>query len=332
MVKDFKPFEPPSAGSTMESDPIDFVVSPGSKPILVTGSHRSGSTWTGRMLSAAPGVGYIHEPFNIETRVSANPTPFAYWFLHVCEANAGEYGAVMDRIIRYEYPFFTNLARSRTLADLARTIRDKALFLRQRRSRDRPLVKDPIAVFSAEWLQRRFNMDVLVLVRHPAAFCSSLKLKKWTFDFHHFLNQPLLMQNHLHPWAAQIREFTANERSTIEQAILLWNCIHGTIRAYQKAHPEWMFRRHEDLSADPLGQFQLLYKEFGLDFTSRVKKAVVDSSGGHNPIEQQSRNEYVRDSRQNIDNWKSRLSGAEISLIRAETAEVADAFYTEDEW
>ena len=34
------------------------------KPILVTGAHRSGTTWVGKMLALAPGVGYVHEPFN----------------------------------------------------------------------------------------------------------------------------------------------------------------------------------------------------------------------------------------------------------------------------
>ena len=43
-----------------------------SKPILVTGSHRSGSTWTGRIISAAPHVGYIHEPFNIGINTGVN--------------------------------------------------------------------------------------------------------------------------------------------------------------------------------------------------------------------------------------------------------------------
>ena len=32
------------------------------KPILVTGSHRSGSTWVGKMLATSPSVNYIHEP------------------------------------------------------------------------------------------------------------------------------------------------------------------------------------------------------------------------------------------------------------------------------
>jgi hypothetical protein len=37
------------------------------KPILVKGSHRSGTTWAGRMLAKANGVAYIHET------LSSNP-------------------------------------------------------------------------------------------------------------------------------------------------------------------------------------------------------------------------------------------------------------------
>jgi len=48
----------------------------GQKPILVTGSHRSGTTWAGKMISACPNVGYIHEPFNIDMPMSVNPYPF----------------------------------------------------------------------------------------------------------------------------------------------------------------------------------------------------------------------------------------------------------------
>ncbi len=39
----------------------------------------------------------------------------------------------------------------------------------------RPLLKDPIAVLSAPWLERTFGMQVVFSVRHPAAFAASLK-------------------------------------------------------------------------------------------------------------------------------------------------------------
>jgi len=56
------------------------------KPILVTGSHRSGTTWAGRSLVLAPNTAYIHEPFNIETNITANAKPFMavtdQWSVH----------------------------------------------------------------------------------------------------------------------------------------------------------------------------------------------------------------------------------------------------------
>ena len=43
------------------------------KPILVTGAHRSGTTWVGKMLALAPGVAYVHEPFNPRTPAGLSP-------------------------------------------------------------------------------------------------------------------------------------------------------------------------------------------------------------------------------------------------------------------
>ena len=37
------------------------------RPILVTGSHLSGTTWVGRMIAVSPCVAYLHEPFNLNS-------------------------------------------------------------------------------------------------------------------------------------------------------------------------------------------------------------------------------------------------------------------------
>jgi len=195
-----------------------------------------------------------------------------------------------------------------------------------------PIIKDPIAFFSASWLAERFDMNVLVMLRHPAAFCSSLKLKDWRFDFSSFLNQPLLMEQYLQRFDADIREYAANEKDIISQAALLWNCIYHTVGVYQEKHPEWMFVRHEDLSKDPVAQFQKICQSFDVKFTDKMQTLILDSSGAHNPKEQQPNNEFVRDSKANITNWKERLSKAEIQFIKEKTKDVSKAFYTESDW
>ncbi len=53
------------------------------KLILVTGSHRSGSTWTGHVLSRADDVRYVNEPFNIG--LSYKNSPFTFWFEYLAD-------------------------------------------------------------------------------------------------------------------------------------------------------------------------------------------------------------------------------------------------------
>jgi hypothetical protein len=305
---------------------------PRSKPILVTGSHRSGSTWTGKIIATAPHVGYIHEPFNAGTNTSANPNPPDYWFKYICAENQQDYYAALNRILHYDYPFVRNMCHAGTLKNAARVTRTQGLSLLHKLNNDRPLVKDPLAVFSAEWLSTVFDMDVLVLIRHPAAFCSSLKIKDWHFSFNNLLEQPLLMEKYLHPFEDEINEYASNRKSIVAQATLLWNCIHYVINIYQKKHPEWLFMRHEDLSTAPVSQFHLIFKYFDLEFTRKVRNRIHETSGSHNPVEQQQENQFKRDSKENIKNWKKRLTKEEILLVRNKTSGIADLFYSDNEW
>lgn len=73
-------------------------------------------------------------------------------------------------------------------------------------------MKDPIAIFSVEWLVELFEFRTIVTIRHPAAFAGSLKVKNWTFPFSHFLNQPPLMDGPLSKFSEEISEFSKRER------------------------------------------------------------------------------------------------------------------------
>ena len=48
--------------------------------ILVTGSHRSGTTWVGKMLTIDKKNIYIHEPNNFDDNIKFNKYNTNYWF------------------------------------------------------------------------------------------------------------------------------------------------------------------------------------------------------------------------------------------------------------
>jgi hypothetical protein len=300
--------------------------------ILVTGSHRSGSTWVGQMLAEAPGAGYIHEPFNIEVVRGRLAKPFPNWFQYIDDGNAGQFTSYLSDIIDFKYPLIRAMGASRSSRDAARVISDGTRAAVHRVRGDRAIVKDPIAIFSAEWMAKEFDMDILVMIRHPAAFCSSLKMKNWRFDFNNFLRQPKIMDRVLWKFEKEIREHSAVQRDITSEGILLWNCIHQLIAIYRHDHPSWLFVTHEDMSFNPVSRFRAIYASLGLEFTPRVEWKILDSSGAHNPTEQTPRREYVRDSKKNIRNWEKRLTDSEIAQIRDCTSELFHQFYTASDW
>ena len=302
------------------------------RPILVTGTHRSGSTWVGQLLAAAPGTGYVHEPFNIDIRMGPARDVFDYWFQYVGPENQAAYADAIADVFQFRYPLKNNLRKANSIHEGLKLLKDQGLFWLYRLRGALPVVKDPIAFFSAEWMARQLDLSVVVLIRHPAAFCSSLKLMNWQFDFSHFAQQPLLLEGYLNPFADEIRLIAAEEKPLLAQAVLFWNCIHHTIRIYRERHPDWLFIRHEDLSASPVEAFQKLYTALGLPYTAKAKARIDQRSGVQNAREHQSNNEFVRNSRANIDNWKRRLTPAEIEFVRAETAAIAQDFYSDKDW
>ena len=195
------------------------------------------------------------------------------------------------------------------------------------------MLKDPIAFFSTEWIYRRYNAHIVITVRHPAAFASSLKLKNWRFDFRNLAEQTALVEKHLPEYGDRIADAAnSSPDSIIDQACLIWNIIHSTIAQWKRANPDWIVLRHEDLSLNPNGEFKELFEELDIPFTSQVNSYIDDTSGSQNPSEQTPGNEFKRDSKANIKNWQTRLSKSEIDSIRQETSEVSASFYDDSDW
>ena len=319
------------------------------KPILVTGSHRSGSTWTGRMISHASALSYIHEPFNLEHRPGMCKAKFNYHFPYICNENEQLYEKDLEDCLSFRYHLLEELKISKSYKEYFRAIRDYIRFSKSRILKKRPLVKDPIAIFSAEWLAKRFKMDVVVILRHPAAFVGSLKKAKWSHPFDHFLQQPLLMKHHLYEYRSEIEEFSKTEKDIVDQGILLWNLIHHMILNYQNNNPNWIILKHENLSKSPLGEFKNIYNRLDLDFSSEIEKKIKafsfpdysdkfkrNSSSKIEIWQQRLTGNYSgkrrRNSKSNIKSWQKRLTKHEINKIKAKTHIIASRFYTEEDW
>ena len=303
-------------------------------PILVTGAHRTGTTWVGKMLAANNATAYISEPTNALHRPGVMRAATQNWYAYICAQNEELFLPAVNETLRFHYHPLLEILSLRSVKDLLRMGRDSAIFLRGWLFKQRPLLKDPFAVFSAPWFARQLNCQVVITIRHPAAFASSLKRLNWPFDFNDLLAQPLLMQDWLEPFREDMEKMVLAPQDIIAQSSLLWRIIYQVVADYRKQHPQFIVVRHEDLSLDSLGSYRTLYTELGLPFTPAVENAILTSSSSDNPKEGSKRSIYtVRlDSQANLHNWKRRLTPEEIRRVRQLTEEIACQYYPELSW
>ena len=269
-------------------------------PILVTGAHRSGTTWIGKMLALAPGVGYIHEPFSPVTAPGISSAPFDIFYTRVSPENEDRYLPGLERTLRFEYGYRAQLLAVRSPGGAVRSAQDAIAFSRARRSHARPLVKDPIALLSAEWLAERFGMDVVVTIRHPAAFAASVLRLGWS--------------------------------QSLDEAALRWADLYSAVDGYRDRHADWEFVRHEDASRAPLPTFERLYERLGLELTAHAREEIERHSAHGNPAQPRSSHAIRVDSAAVAESWRAYFDAAETARLREATREVWPRFYSDEDW
>lgn len=301
-------------------------------PILVTGSPRSGTTWVGKMLTATPQAYYIHEPFN-----NNYPKPvlfedqFPYWFMYLCLSNGRRYYRQLARLINFRPSFFSILKSVKNRSDMKEALLMFSDMRRLRFEKKRPLIKDPIAVFSSEWLAGAFDMDVVFMIRHPASVVASLTRLNWNANPKALLRQDLLREDHLESFVEEIDRIT-KDGDRIARAALLWKIIYHVAGRYGEKNPAWLFVKQEDLALDPVEGFKRLYSHVHLDFTDEIAKTIRHHSNESNPAEPDHHWQIIRNSKLNIAKWRDMLQPDEVKTVRDIVEDVSYRYYSDSSW
>jgi hypothetical protein len=306
-------------------------------PILVTGSHRSGTTFLGKMLSLHSSIGYIFEPFNFAHGMKGIDYEFTYVYKGMQDEE--KYIGLVQDILNGKVTFKTeNYELKNKITMLLKKVllnnKHVNYFYKRYISCplvDRILIKDPMACLSSEWLHQTFNMDVVVLIRHPAAFVGSLKRLGWRFDWNHFTNQTELMNKYFNVYLENVE---LNNLSIVDEGIILWNCIYSVLTEYLNRNPNMIFIRHEDLSVDPVVQLNKLYDKLGIPFTKKIEENILEFTNDKNPTDPKNNEVHTlkRNSKNNIKRWKKILTEGEIQKIKIGTIDVAQNYYSEIDW
>lgn len=287
------------------------------------------------MIAASSATGYIGEPFSPTHSRGVFNAATDHYYTWVSDHNGYLYEAALRDTIAFKYDLAAaakSVTNARQFASMLLGYCQSSLYRREGR---RALLRDPMALFAAEWIAAKLDAQVVVLIRHPAAFVNSLIKANWRHSFSNFLEQPGLMAAHLSPFQSEMERFSGKESDIVEEGTLLWRITHHMIMKYKQAQPGWLYVRHEDLSRDPITHFDKIFNYLGLAYTSEVKRKIEEYTRRGNPIERLGKPwpAVARlDSRKNLNRWMDRLSAGQIARIREQSADVWPVFYTADDW
>lgn len=295
--------------------------------ILVTGAHRSGTTWVGHTIALSRNVRYVSEPFNVAYPNNEVDFKLERSFTYApASRQLKEIQISFERLLNNN-PFHRawNICKIRGLDAKTPLRLCKHLILQSRPTRS--LIKDPIALLSADWLHQMFGFSVVCMIRNPLGFVGSLKKAGWEFNFRDLVVQQELLKTRLSQFETEITEFCNNPGDIVDQACLLWNILHSVILDYQKEYPSWLFVKYEDLASNPIEGFQEIFRYLDLRLSIRIQESIKEFTSTENPSETDTTTFGPRNAQGSLETWKKRLTSEEIDRVIQKTQAIAQKFY-----
>lgn len=262
------------------------------RPVLVLGHDRSGTTWIGRTLGFAARALYVHEPLNPGTSRFGN---WSFWNSYLRDGDhGGELARIFEAVTRGIPPQPWSRAELRT----------------RFAPETRLVVKETGGMLCGEWFAKRYTADIVAVVRHPVPVVRSnlkqgVRPELWR---DRLLAQTALMEDHLAPY----REQLAQDGPALDVMARVWAARHRVFANQLARNKEWRTVVYETLCNDPLAGFQSLFENLGLKLDEAAAQRIRGSTETHEDGFFATR----RVSSETADRWKSEAPRDDVQRIR----------------
>jgi len=307
------------------------------KPILLTGSIRSGGTWAGSVFGQCDKVRVVHEPMNPYIAATVYGVWLPTWFLHPPDWSGVRLESLFEQIFRPA--LFESFGSRPPLQAVKRAVRLQAERMLPVRLGKRVLLKDPIAIFASPWLASRYSMDVVVMVRHPCAYVlSALKQPKFVVDIKaSFSNQESLRASYstdtleLMHRCIELQHAKGVGSDPVFECSTAWRCFYEFVTHQLRCFPDWKVIIYETIARDSIGGFQKVFAHLGLPFADRTEMYIRETSMEKDGSQVNLRNHVKRyDARAASVAWKRELSAAQQSAVNQIAGSVYDSLCESD--
>lgn len=297
--------------------------------VVVSGIHRSGTTFLGEILSRTNSLSCWHEPFNPVFGIEGLKLAYPY---------AGPTGeclpdgveSAMMEVLNLKCKFRKHIPGEIGWKAIARLVvggrgdidKIKILFERYILNNNKQLLlKDPFLVLLVPYLVGNFDAKVIVSVRHPCAVWASVKRMNWTFDFSNFGGETFWRE-------LDMTDDDLNRLPEVEKIAFLWRFIYERVVKWVDVKRGCLLFKHEAMCLNPMAELESVLDFVGIlkprNFQSLIEEYMV---GGAIEVASGRLHEFKRDSRSMVDNWRSKLNDHDVCVIKEITGSVVESIY-----
>ena len=277
----------------LAGDILSPLVTAKQSPIYLIGIPRSGTTWITSILSTAPGIKCLFEPFHSQLIPASVPYKNKYF--------RGE-----DRDEAFTL-YFQNILRGKInneeLGYLGWIYKQLPWWP------SRILIKDVNTTMALDWIAQHINPIIVIVMRHPCAVAlSRFRLFKREPDLDSFLQQPKLMDDYLAPFESVMK----NARGLWQKTGAFWGASYYVMLEQKKQHANWLLVQHETLCQEPEQQYRQLFEKLNLQWTPTTNYLLNKS------ITKNSNKPFipVRISSQEHNKWQKELDPDQIKQVK----------------
>jgi len=298
----------------------------GPRPLLLAGVPRSGTTWAMQVLETDPAVRALLEPDNEGTSAPAvwgkrragrfpalgpgdrDPAYRALWAWILAGAPRTPRLSLAAQVMRgVQRPARTRFLQGRPVP-LMRVAGAMASHPSARHdpaaAGQRLIVKSVHVPLSVGWLAAEFELEVLVLLRHPGNVLASWLALDLNERFVHLEDDPAVRSRFLDRWGVPPPGPEPLER-------VIWQIgVLTTALEEQARSAGWTTRTHEDLCGDPVQAYRSLFDDLGLSWSPATASFLADNDRRGEGFFTQ------RVAAEQPDGWTRRLTGEQVAVMR----------------
>ena len=167
------------------------------------------------------------------------------------------------------------------------------------------IAKSVHSCLSVDWIAAHFDIDVLVVLRHPANVLASwleLDLPDRDRDLGRHAQ---VRSRYLKDWGVP-----SAGSSTVERAAWQLGLFTAALEQSAQAHPEWIVRTHERICSDTEAEFRRIFAELGLVWSPATSDLLESSDSPGSGFS------LNREAALLADSWRTRLGKEQIDTLR----------------